>query len=233
MGRYTREETIMEWTRTSAKPEEMYQQKVANWKGKSKDARSIWTSEIVCEYLLHGSGFVTALGHVEAINRKNSYDAQHLGRPLAPRERLTERRVARSLMSHSLGPLGVVFDYEVPLRDSRKNRKVGNIDLVSDDGVNVWLIEFKFDHKGDTLLRCALEIATYYQQLDRMKFLRQLRRDHSRSARKAVLLAGACRAGVEAEELTARPHLSQLLRKLQVDVFQADRELADVRPVFP
>jgi len=81
-----------------------------------------------------------------------------------------------------------VFDYEVPLRDSRKNRKVGNIDLVSDDGVNVWLIEFKFDHKGDTLLRCALEIATYYQQLDRMKFLRQLRRDHSRSARKACSL---------------------------------------------
>ena len=72
-------------------------------------------------------------------------------------------------------PFGKIKDYQTPLKGSQKDPH-GEIDLfaVDDNNKIVSLIELKIkkDKKTDTLLRSVLEIYTYFNNLNKEKFLR-------------------------------------------------------------
>ncbi|WDC83370.1 hypothetical protein PL321_11465 [Caloramator sp. mosi_1] len=62
------------------------------------------------------------------------------------------------------------------MKKTQKDDGVGKIDLISKSKNSIWLIELKcYKHKDkeaneETLLKAALEIATYYQWLDKVNF---------------------------------------------------------------
>ena len=62
-----------------------------------------------------------------------------------------------------VGQIGKIVDFEVPLHHPG-NR---NIDLVSVDGDNIYLLELKKNHAKETLLRCILEAYTYSRIAER------------------------------------------------------------------
>ena len=70
---------------------------------------------------------------------------------------------------------GKVFDYQIPLKRSRKDEGVGKIDLVSisEDGKKVFLLELKKKDSKESMLRCVMEAYTYSKQLDFVKFKEQ------------------------------------------------------------
>lgn len=67
-----------------------------------------------------------------------------------------------------------MIGYQIPLKNSNADKGAGKIDLVSyhADSDTIFLHEFKRKDSPETLLRCVLEIYTYYSILDRDKFLR-------------------------------------------------------------
>lgn len=81
--------------------------------------------------------------------------------------------------------LGKVIDYEVPVIRSSKypdflDFKIGEVDLMHQIGNVVYLTEVKGKPKGDykikdTILRCVLEIETYFNSID----LKKLAKDFS------------------------------------------------------
>ena len=72
-----------------------------------------------------------------------------------------------------LNPLGEVIDYQVPLK-SKQSDRAGKIDLMTfDESTGILrLIELKAPKSKETLLRCVLEIYTYYKTVDMNELLR-------------------------------------------------------------
>lgn len=87
-----------------------------------------------------------------------------------------EENLAKLLYLNDFIPcLGNIIDYQVPLK-GKQSDKIGKIDLVgySEQNRRFSLIELKYHPIGsqETLLRCILEIYTYYKFLDKERFKR-------------------------------------------------------------
>lgn len=85
-----------------------------------------------------------------------------------------EENLAKLLYLNDFIPgLGNIIDYQVPLK-GKQSDKIGKIDLVgySEQNRRFSLIELKYHPVGsrETLLRCVLEIYTYYKFLDKERF---------------------------------------------------------------
>ncbi|MGB9813229.1 MAG: hypothetical protein ACPLRZ_05335 [Thermovenabulum sp.] len=110
---------------------------------------------------------------------------------------------------------------------STKDDKVGKIDLVSfnQDTNTVWLVELKRKDNKDTLLRCMLEVATYYQLLDKEGFIEShkdmLGNLSTDCIRKAVLIFKEQSQHEEIKEMKdgKRPMLKQLVDSLDITFF--------------
>ena len=174
--------------------EDWYKNKCMNWNGTTKDQPPLLMTEVIADQLLNDpqiSGIFP--GAIPRITRKSSYNSGpgHNGITAAPQKKPDEERYAIALYNQNhgfLGPLGQIFDYQVPLKNQRSDR-AGKIDLVSYNAQTktVYLIELKIKASSETLLRCAVEIETYYHQLDHAKFLQ----DHQlcgNEIKKAVLI---------------------------------------------
>ncbi len=160
------------------------------------------------------------------ITRKSSYRV-HPG-PIAIRKtNRQEENYAKKLFNagSSIAGLGKVIECQIPLKDVRANT-AGKIDLVSlaDDGV-FYLIELKYGDNKETLLRAVLEIAVYYQQLDREKFVSDfrvysdpVRCSSAAQIKKAVLLGEKTQAYCEFKDLEKRPYLKKLIESLEVQL---------------
>lgn len=85
-----------------------------------------------------------------------------------------EENLAKLLYLNDFIPfLGNIIDYQVPLKEKQSD-KIGKIDLVgySEQNRRFSLIELKYHPIGsqETLLRCVLELYTYYKFLDKERF---------------------------------------------------------------
>ena len=171
--------------------EEWYKDKCMNWNGTTIGTPSLLMTEVIAEQLLNAPLNGIFPGSIPQITRASSYASGHNGITTAPQKKPDEERYAIALYNQNhgfLGPLGQIFDYQVPLKNQRSDR-AGKIDLVSYNAQTktVYLIELKIKASSETLLRCAVEIETYYHQLDHAKFLR----DHKlcgNEIKKAVLI---------------------------------------------
>ena len=227
---YTRMSTI-EHVRKSLQPiERLYQKNCVKWAGTTTDTRER-LSEVVAKALLD-LGVKELLAQILPIKRKRAYKvhAKERMRPTAEksprREEILARQLYRNLSDATLGPLGRVREYQVPLKSTSKKGEdsgVGKIDLISKEGGGAFhLIELKFDN-GETLLRAVLEVATYYHQLDHKGFLRDFGQADA-TIKKSVALfeLRGCTAIEEAKELLGgkRPQLARLVRELEVGIYQ-------------
>lgn len=209
--------------------QELYQKSFVNWRGKAS-CKTLY-SEIVAEELIK-LNIASELKKIPVIDRKSYAVATHDGE-IARRTPRKEEILAKELFTYckknSLGDLGMIFDYQVPLKSIRGD-KAGKIDLVSvsNQDNKIYLIELKTDDNKETLLRCILEIATYYQQLHKDNFIASypnaLKGFTPASIFKAVLVCEGSTQHDELQEIKAgkRPHLKQLADILDISFHLVD-----------
>ncbi len=163
MGKkYTRAETIAQIKAAEQDMSSFYNAACVNHAGTTykADGNEYYT-EIVSEYLLKNDHLLDQIAQIK--RGDYSVDTHNGTTPRAASNRL-EERIALSLFQTYIFPIGRIIDYQIPLKRTRKDN-AGKIDLISFDEVNgiLRLIELKAPGSTDTLLRCVLEIYTYYK----------------------------------------------------------------------
>lgn len=93
-----------------------------------------------------------------------------------------EQNLAKLLYLNDFLPeLDNIIDYQVPLR-GKLSDKIGAIDLVSysEDRKRFSLIELKYNPSGsiESLLRCVLEVYTYFKFLDKERFVADFKKSY-------------------------------------------------------
>jgi len=146
----------------------LYNANCINWSGETNDTNNNRPYvEVISEVLLQKK---ESLLNVNSSQRESFYVDTHDGKINAFTNR-SEEMLAKSLYCQEIDGLGTIFDYQVPLKSKQKD-KAGKIDLVSisNDSNTIYLIELKVADSTETLLRCGLEIHTYYKQLEQHNF---------------------------------------------------------------
>ena len=155
----------------------LYKEDFINYRGDTTDTKEKYT-EVVSEWLLNN---IDLLYKIKKITRQSSYKVDTHDGKYTPRPNPSEEIIAMYIFNQgSLNILGKILDYQTPLKNEQKN-KAGKIDIVSynRDIKTVYLLELKKEDskedekkdKKETMLRCVLEIFTYFKTLDKDKFL--------------------------------------------------------------
>lgn len=109
----------------------------------------------------------------------------------------------------------------------------GKIDIISIADESIFLIELKVKENKETMLRCVLEIATYYQVLSKSKFLDSYSNEFGTNTciKKAILISMDSLQHKEMKELYngERIYLKRLIDALEVQVYCIDPESLDVQ----
>lgn len=226
---YTKERVIYETRVAMQNIGQLYQQPFINWRGKTWDDNKLFT-EVIAEELFK-SNIAKELEKLPCFQRKQGYHVETHDGTIERQTNREEEILAKRIFNYSergnkLGELGKVFDYQVPLKSTQKD-KAGKIDLVSfnQDTNTVWLVEFKRAGNKDTLLRCLLEVATYYQLLDKEGFIEShkdmLGNLSPDCIRKAVFVFKEQSQHEEIKEMKdgKRPMLKQLAESLEITFF--------------
>ena len=132
--------------------------------------------------------------------------------------------------------LGVIKDYQVPLKDTLKDSGIGKIDLISfnEDIKTLFLIELKCRGSSDTLLRALLESYTYYKIVDKTKLKNDFFSNQENGVNPevisivpTVLITQGCNAFFELGEmeLDERQRLKALSLALSIKIFSIDFEI--------
>lgn len=100
-------------------------------------------------------------------------------------------------------------DYQVPTSNGQKD----NIDIVLEDANNVYIVEAKTFGSNESLLRCVLEIETYYKKIN-SNFEKQY--SNGKPIKKAILLDKTSWAYEQKEELWAK----ELLKEFDITVLE-------------
>lgn len=211
----------------------LYKAKCVNWIGVSNDSPPKPYVEIIAKELIN-KHYVGKLARWAAVKRTEYYSPNRRRIMINVDSNRKEENVAKVLFAlfsdksrRTLGELGNIFDHQVPLRKV-KNDEAGKIDLVSYDQEKqkIWLIEMKNKENHETLLRCILEIATYYQILNKPSFVKDyelLEMDHAAvdSIHKAVLVFEDSSQSSDLEEMKKgnRPQLEKLSKLLDIEFF--------------
>ncbi|SDO87260.1 NAD-dependent protein deacetylase, SIR2 family [Paenibacillus sp. yr247] len=222
---------------------QIYKCRHLNYVGKTSDTKELFTEVISCELL-----------RLQIKNRLNSIPevVRERGYQIGSRYGLVttnhsekasnrrEERFAISLFNLSKNGkkfehIGKILDYQVPLRNSIQDKGLGKIDLISMKDDQIYLIELKIKENKETILRCILEIATYYQVLSKSKFLESYSHEFehvtTKSIQKAILIVEGSKQHQEMIKLQngERKALKKLLNELEVQVYCINPESLDVQ----
>ena len=148
----------------------LYKEDFINYRGDTTDTKEKYT-EVIAEWLIKNFNL---FDNIKKITRQSSYkvdthDGKHNNQNS---NRLEEIMVIEIFNQKSLNILGKVLDYQTPLKNERDD-KARKIDIVSynKDIKIVYLLELKKEYNEETMLRCVLEVCTYFKTLDKDKFL--------------------------------------------------------------
>jgi hypothetical protein len=160
------------------KGEFLYNWPGLNYRGRAPQSKKPYV-QIVAEQLLHSTK-TDYFDNLKKSKRKTyavaSHNADKAYESFNSKE--SERKeekfalqmyLASKEQEHPFGELGEVFDYQVPLKASSKDR-YGKIDLVSIQDNDLWLIELKLFDSKETLLRALLEIESYERILNHQDY---------------------------------------------------------------
>lgn len=229
---YTRMEILEEVGNNINKLDQLYKANIINFRGKVEEERY---TEVIAEELMRLE-IKNRLKEINEVERVKGYRvATHDGVVTTQHKEedsnRKEERYAIELFNWSqsgkvFNHLGKIIDYQVPLKNRASDTGLGKIDLISLLEDSFFLIEFKVKENKETLLRCVLEIATYYQVLSKSKFLDSYSSEYGtdKSIRKAVLVLADSSQHEEMLELRngKREHLEKLMNALDVQVFCID-----------
>ena len=178
---YTKEEIIDLLEKGIEDMSSLYKKPYINYKGETKgkaDERRLYY-EIIAEYLLEHINLFSEK-NIKEITRKQPHPQTH--KPLTDEEKKEiEKQVrfeewsARNLLGHNFAHIGIIREYQYPLKGKKRQPGIGKIDLIAykeelnKKSILLSIIEFKRKDNKETLLRAILEITTYYFQVDKKK----------------------------------------------------------------
>ena len=198
-----------------------YQEDFVNYSGETTTGERY--SEILSEYLLTNC---SRLDSIPLIERKKSYKVEtHTGKSTTGRSKensnRNEEHIALEMFNKTFNLIGKVLDYQVPLKDKNSD-KAGKIDLLSFHNNTLYMLELKRPNpkRPETLLRCVLEIYTYWKTVAQQKLISDFGYKDI-SVRKGILIWEDCQAYKDFFEL---PKTKKLTELLDVDVFVLTNE---------
>lgn len=221
--KYSREEILNRVEEAAKTMTTFYQQPFVNYRGTLLGEKE-YDTEVVASYLLEHPHL---WDQIPTITRSSYRVAGHDGIAQNPDSNQAEAHLAYALANRQIPGLGTILDYQVPLKRSLHDN-AGKIDLIADDGTTIYLLELKQGASSETLLRCVLEILTYWHTVDHSKLIESfLGNAVCRTVVPAVLLPEVCRAYQELEELKQgkRPQLAALMAQHGVRAFVLDSSL--------
>lgn len=217
---YTEKE-ITEHIDKALETEDLYKAKSLNYTGCTSDTKESY-EELTAKYLLQNdiNKYFTKF---VPIDRKEGYKVK--SHHISNLQR--EKYFAKGLKDCEIQGLGKIIDFEIPLNTSTVP-KCGNIDIISKDDTSktIHIIELKHSTNTETVLRCILEISTYYQRLNKKRFLENFDAVGYKIQKTVLVLQGS-NAGKELKKIKAGkyPYFKQLAEQLDVDLFTLDLKL--------
>ncbi len=199
---------------------ELYQQDFVGYTGNAPDGSKRQYSEIIAEILLEDiNNGKNRLNDITTVIREQPYKmkSHHGNCPETKKTSRVEEWIAKDMFEQSYNTIGTVLDYQVPLKGKQSDKNVGKIDLVSSMGNNVYLLELKREDNTESILRCVLEIYTYYKQLQHNKFLTDFNLSEQSDIIPAILVF---RNGKQHCQFTSESkNVKALMEKLKIQMF--------------
>ena len=138
-------------------PDFFYQKNFVNYRGRCKDCNELYT-EVIAEYILQNLEEF----NIKTITRNSSYKiATHKGKINENSNRI-EEKMAISMYQQTYEEYGTVLDYQIPLKNSRGDKGVGKIDLISLKDDTLYLLELKRSDSKETLEEILYDIKINY-----------------------------------------------------------------------
>ena len=226
----TKRETIDEFKKALSNIETLYKARCVNWIGKTSDTSELYTEIIANELLLELKEF----DKISTVRRTKTYCREshcNITIDLCDSNR-DEENFAKRITGLTLDGLGLIKDFQIPLKNSIADKGLGKIDLISynKESKILYLIELKYEGNKETLLRATLESYTYYKIVDKSKLINDYFNSQDKIApteinvKPAVLVVPKCNAYDELEdiELGERPKLKALSLALDISYFTLD-----------
>jgi len=234
MRAYNEEQTITAIKNELANIENLYNSNCVNWTGKTSDTNEPY-SEVIANVLLRN---LNLFDSIQPITRTSTYCRENhckVEMDICKSNR-QEEIFAKRLTGLTLDELGYVIDYQVPLKDTRADKGAGKIDLISfnEEAKTLYLIELKYKHNTEALLRASLESYTYFKLVKIDKLLADYKNVIEKifgfadignvKAKPAVLLVPPCKANDELEDIdmNIRPQQKALALALGIKYFTLD-----------
>jgi hypothetical protein len=216
MSSKTLEQICNETLNAIKTPESVYANKCATW---SSVLNGRYYYDIVSEKLCEK---FNELNGIQLKDRKKGYIDQHgdnLKRVDKKSSNRKEERMIIEWVGNDIGELGVVYDYQVPLKNTYAD-KAGKIDFISYDINNIYLTEFKLASK-ENLLRAVLEIFTYSKIMNVERLLNEMSEKEIKNKKvvKTVLFDKESKMYTQYLDLNKAPNLKILIEKLDVKIF--------------
>jgi hypothetical protein len=234
----TRIETINELKKELSDIENLYKSKCVNWTGTTKDTDELYSEVIANELLRELKEFdkISTLTRTETYCRENHCNIEI---DICDSNR-DEENFAKRITGLTLDGLGLIKDFQIPLKNAIANKGLGKIDLISfnEETKTLYLIELKYEGNKETLLRASLESYTYYKIVDKVKLINDCFNNQKFilnnvfnpidpteiNVKPAVLVVPKCNAYNELEEveLGGRPKLKALALALDIKYFTVE-----------
>ena len=150
-------------------PSQLYKLPCINYRGKSKNLRLFYT-EIISEWILENLGI---FAKIQTITRESNYHSNSRNGLINTKSNRREEQLAKQIFNQGcFSSIGKILDYQTPLKNKQTDR-IGKIDLLaySKSQKTLHLLELKDSNSTETLLRCILEIYTYFCTVDKQKIL--------------------------------------------------------------
>ena len=171
MKTYLKEQIVQMCEEASKDMKSFYSQNFINYRGKTADDH--FYTEVVAEWLLQ---HLDKFDEIQQIEREKRYDtSSHNGiidRETNRKEEITAKNLFN--MKKEFEGFGKIIDYQTPLKNTRKDKGLGKIDLLSVNNRTrcVYILELKKEDSKETMLRCVLEAYTYSRIVSRNKLLK-------------------------------------------------------------
>ena len=140
-----------------------YKSAIVNYKGYVKGSKDLY-SEVIAETLVT-DGFIKDWLNLIPV-RPEHFKINHALKITNRKEEILAKLL---FYQGNIDGLGYIFDYQTPLKAS-KNDSYGKVDLLgynnSDECYSVIELKYRPSGSDETLLRCVLEVYTYYKLLD-------------------------------------------------------------------
>jgi len=202
-----------------------YKKPIVNWGGESSDTKKKYT-EIIAKYLLEEHNVLDKLNDIKVLTRKKSYNQNHNGKTKNETSNRQEERICLNMWNNSNNCensktydfIGKIIDYQTPLKNKRndeENSGVGKIDLLSynESEKTAFILECKIPKSSETLLRCVLEVFTYWRTVNYQKILHDFNLPSNTILRKAVFIYKDSKPYKDYKD----EYIKKILKRLEVD----------------